>query len=312
MNCIVFRQPTHVYLGDASEHGLGGFSVRTGTAWRYLITPELRGRAHINLLEFMVQVVSIWIDTLAGAIKPQDCLLAIGDNTTAAGWCKRTNFRSTNESDTDWIVKQKFARKLASLVLENEAVLYTQWFRGADNIVTDSLSRDLYFLSPSSHTKILQNTVAAQLPHNFRIQQVPSEVSCFITSTLRQLPVKTQRLKQQKASELARSKFGTPFSTVLDSQDPYIWKDLTVSNEISLSLPSLTQCESVPSLQDVVNIWWKAQSTPPCHMWRRPSGQTTGATQDWTRTVRLASCSTSSGELTKTKTDLERSRRLCP
>ena len=126
MNCIVFRKPTHVYLGDASEHGLGGFSVKTGKAWRYLIPVNLRGRAHINLLEFLVQVVSIWIDILDGAINPHDCLLAMGDNTTAAGWCKQTNFRENGEANTDWIVKQKVARQLASLILQIQAVLYTQ------------------------------------------------------------------------------------------------------------------------------------------------------------------------------------------
>ena len=310
MNCIVFRKPTHVYLGDASEHGLGGFSVKTGKAWRYLIPVKLRGRAHINLLEFLVQVVSIWIDMLDGAIYSQDCLLAMGDNTTAAGWCKRTNFRENNEADTDWMVKQKVARKLASLVLDKEAVLYTQWFKGISNVVTDSLSRDLYFLSPSSHETFLRKTASIQLPNNFKIHQVPNKVSCFITSILQQLPVKTQRLKQQKASELAHSKFGNLSSTVLASQNPYIWKDLTCSSKILSCLPSLTPCESVPTLQDVVNTWWREQSTPPCHMWHRPSGQTTGMTQDWTQTVRHASYSTSSGEHTKTKTVPERNKKL--
>mmetsp|Transcript_5756 Transcript_5756/g.6259 ORF Transcript_5756/g.6259 Transcript_5756/m.6259 type:complete len:119 (-) Transcript_5756:839-1195(-) len=117
---------------------------------------------------------------------------------------------------------------------------------------------------------------------------------------LQQLPVKTQRSKPQKASELAHLKLGNRFSTALTSQDPYIWMDSTLSRKISLCLPSLTQYESVPSLQDVTSTWWKAQSTPPSHMWHRPSGQTTGETRDWTQTVKCASCSTSSGEHIRT------------
>jgi hypothetical protein len=39
---------------------------------------------------------------------------------------------------------------------------------------------------------------------------------------LQQLPVKTQRLKPQKASDLALSKLGSRFSTALTSHDPYI------------------------------------------------------------------------------------------
>ena len=110
-----------------------------------MIPVNLRGRAHINLLEFIVQVVLIWIDMIAGAINPQGFLLVIGYYTTAARWCKRIFVRSSGESDTDWIVKQKLAQKLASLVLDKEYVLYTQWFKVIDNVVSDTLSRDLYF-----------------------------------------------------------------------------------------------------------------------------------------------------------------------
>ena len=126
--------------------------VQSSKAWRFLIPIELRGRAHINLLEFLIQVVSIWIDIDAGNVLPQDCLLAMGNNTTAAGWCCRTNFRETSEGDQDLIVKQKVARKLAMLILESDSVLYTQWFKGTWNLVTDSLSQDVHLLSPNLHT----------------------------------------------------------------------------------------------------------------------------------------------------------------
>ena len=93
MNNLVFRRPNRIHIGDASEHGLGGMCTQNGKAWRYLIPTKLQGRAHINLLEFLIQVVSIWLDIECGNVRPQDCILAMGDNTTAAGWCRRTNFR---------------------------------------------------------------------------------------------------------------------------------------------------------------------------------------------------------------------------
>jgi hypothetical protein len=150
MNSIVFRAPDHVYIGDTSKHGLGGIAVNHGASWRWEIPEELRGRAHINILEFMVQLISIWIDILAGRIKSQDFILAIGDSTTAAGWLRRSNFRESlekteMETPNDWFVKQQVARKLATLILDCEGVLYSQWFKGKDNVVKDSLSRDLYF-----------------------------------------------------------------------------------------------------------------------------------------------------------------------
>ena len=58
MNLIVFRKPNIIYIGDASEHGLGAYASH-GRAWRLTIPEHLRGRAHINLLEFIIHVVSI-------------------------------------------------------------------------------------------------------------------------------------------------------------------------------------------------------------------------------------------------------------
>ena len=289
MNVLTFREPNRIYIGDASEHGLGGMSIKSGKAWRYLIPPKLRGRAHINLLEFLVQVISIWVDIEEKSIQPQDCLLAMGDNTTAAGWCRRTNFRESSEGEVDWIVKQQVARKLANLILESESVLYTQWFKGSWNLVTDSLSRDIHLFTEETHTKFLQSTVACQLPLNFQIQTLPKKICSFISSVLQQLPVKELQSKPQKASKLVHSKLGKLSSSELDSQDPCIWMDSALSRKISSCLPSLKQYDPAPSLQDITDIWWKEQSSPPCHMYLRPSGQTIGRTRDWTQTARRVS-----------------------
>ena len=97
---------------------------------------------------------------------------------------------SIDESDDEWAVKQIVSRKLASLVLDSNIVLYRQWFKGEENVVADSLSRDCYYLSSSTHQKFLNHVVPHQLPPNFKIQPVPKEISCFITSILQQLPVK--------------------------------------------------------------------------------------------------------------------------
>ena len=144
MNSVVFRKPDIVHIGDASEHGLGAFASH-GRAWRFVIPENLRGRAHINLLEFLTQVVSIWIDIIERKTSSQDCILCMGDSTTAMGWLRRSNFREKDESNREWEVKQNVARKMANLVLDSETVLYRQWFEGEKNVVADSLSRDAYF-----------------------------------------------------------------------------------------------------------------------------------------------------------------------
>ena len=58
MNLLTFRQPDVVYICDAAEYGLGGFASH-GRAWTYEIPPELRDRAHINLLEYLAQIIAI-------------------------------------------------------------------------------------------------------------------------------------------------------------------------------------------------------------------------------------------------------------
>ena len=75
-----------------------------------------------------------------------DCILLSGDSTTTMGWLQKTNFREEDEDDTDWIAKQAVARKLASIILDLESVLYCQWFCRNQNIVADSLSRDTLYL----------------------------------------------------------------------------------------------------------------------------------------------------------------------
>ena len=300
MNLLTFRQPDTTHIGDASEHGLGAFASH-GRAWRYIIPVHLRGRAHINLLEFLTQVVSIWIDIIEGKTNPEDCILCMGDSTSAMGWLRRSNFRLKEENDFEWKVKQNIARKLASLVLESKTMLYRQWFAGELNVVADSLSRDAYYLSQQSHTSFLHSVASPQLPQNFHISPVPTEICYFISSMLEQLPVKELRLLPQKPSETALGNAGILLSLESEHLPSCILTHYQHSRKTSSCPPSHKPSENVLSHKDITNIWLKEQSAPPLHMWHRPSGQTTGRTQDWTATVKLASYCKNNTEGTKTK-----------
>ena len=57
MNLPTFRIPTHTTIGDACEHVLGALKVESGVVWSWVIPEKFRGRAQINLLEFMTQVI---------------------------------------------------------------------------------------------------------------------------------------------------------------------------------------------------------------------------------------------------------------
>ena len=99
---------------------------------------------------------------MEGVTQQQDCLLSIGDNTSALGW-------------------------IVNLILVSQTVLYKQLLKGQDNIVADSLSRDNYFMNTNTHTLFLKLTVPQQLPVNFKIKPLPKDICSLITSTLQQL-----------------------------------------------------------------------------------------------------------------------------
>ena len=309
MNLITFRKPTLIYINDACEHGIGGFATH-GRAWTWIIPPHLRGRAHINLLEFMAQLVSIWIDVIEKKIQPLDCLLGMGDNTASMGWLRRANFRELNESDKEWYAKQQTARKLATLVLNSNTVLYRQWFRGADNELADSLSRDALYLPPQSHKTFLTQTLPTQIPNSFHIAPPPKEILSFISSILLLLPVQQQRLVAPKPSELLLSNTGLISSQGLECNTSFS-KFLPNSSRISSCRPSHKPYVRPPSLKEIEENWWKAQSMPPSRMWHRPSGQTTGLTPDWTAMGKSVSYSRSNLEGTAIRTVKNASRKHC-
>ena len=307
MNLLTFRKPDIVYICDASEYGLGGFASH-GRAWTYTIPNHLRNRAHINILEYLTQIVSLWIDIIEGTVNKEDCVLAIGDNTSAMGWLRRSNFRQKDDSDISWDVKQQLSRHLANLTLNADICLYKQWLKGADNQVADSLSRDAYYMNTNTHKNFLNLVIPQQLPPNFKIKPIPNEVSCFITSILQQLPVTQQQSSIQKPSDLARGNIGT-LSYIASELHQSSWMECQDIRKI-LSCQDLPKpLEKAPSLREIIQTWWKEQSQPPSHMWHRPSGQTTGMTPDWTMMEKLAISCKNSTEDTATRTKHKRNRR---
>ena len=147
MNILSYRSPTHLYRSDSCKHGLGGYTSQ-GLAWRWIIPDRLLPRAHINLLEFLASIICIWLDILKGRVPPESCLLSMGDSTTAAGWLRKSNFKEDDENDVETTVKLITARHLANLILHAKACLYSQWFVGDENDVSDSLSRDIHLSPP--------------------------------------------------------------------------------------------------------------------------------------------------------------------
>ena len=318
MNLLTFREPTHIIIGDACEHGLGAFHLESGIGYSYIIPEKLRGRAHINVLEFLTQVIQIWFDIIDGRIPPFSCILAMGDNTASMGWLRRSNFKENNnenieeETNEDWMVKQDIARKLADIILSANSCLYSQWFAGDKNVCTDSLSRDGLFLSRSSHLAMLNHYIPKQTPANLDIRPLPKVIVSWIGSLLQRMPVLTRRFVKPKPSELLLGVAGTISSSPSVLSKFYSSMDSRRFIKTSSCLPSLKQCVKQPSVDSLKSLWSNRLSKPPSHMWHRPSGQVTGLTRDWTLMVRLASSSKNNGEDTRIQTRTGRNRKLSP
>ena len=280
MNLLTPRRPTLEYFSDACEHGLGGLALH-GRAWRLELPEDLRGRLTLNMLEFLAAFIGPWIDIIEGNMPLLSCALSHLDSTTADGWLHRSNFREhyiddgtrKRESIVEIGVKRDAARKFASLLLEADVILYSQWFPGKLNVEADSLSRDTH-LSVDELTSLLRSSPSCQLPPNFEIRPLPNEISSWILSLARRLPVSKQVSQRLPRSELFRGAGGLPLLTPLASDKTSSSSDSNLGRRTSSSEPSPKPCATEPTLRPSTNDWLNRQSEIPSETFVRPSGKT--------------------------------------
>jgi hypothetical protein len=80
----------------------------------------------------MASTITVWVDIKAGLILPEDCLLSQTYSSASAGWLRKTNF--TNDLDED--IQLSTARKLATLLIDFQCCIYSQWFSGDENNIS--------------------------------------------------------------------------------------------------------------------------------------------------------------------------------
>ena len=115
---VTYALPDYFYWSDASSHSLGGFN-HEGLAWRWEIPKKWKNVVSINLLEFIVAVVTIM---LLLKDKPKDSkILAFADNSSALGWLYKSSFHPASKVNHD-----KVAREFAMFMMKNEFSLYSE------------------------------------------------------------------------------------------------------------------------------------------------------------------------------------------
>ena len=155
LNRLVCRVPTHLFHADSCPEGMGGYSARSGRAWRCKIDKtqldQLRNMKNCdptrsnNLFEFIAIVESVWVDCWFHEVHPDDAVFALTDNSSAVGWMYKTSFGS------DKPLHVEVAEKLTRLVFHHKFALHTEHIPGKQNDVSSDRirARSLPRLPPS-------------------------------------------------------------------------------------------------------------------------------------------------------------------
>jgi hypothetical protein len=293
MNLIVTRRPNKLCWSDACPFGIGGFLLSSGRAWRIRIpnTSILYGSPLINnLLEFIGMAVNIWLECLVA--DEHDCILALGDNTSAVGW-----LHNSSRLNVKWAAHAAHllvARHVALLVLKANCCLASQHIQGALNTVADLLSfagsrtraggkrHPIAFDDPPDDilTQRFHLYYTEQIPQSFAISPLPKEILSWVLFVLRiaassltaELKAATKRttvsggdgsVSAPKADvQLTLSSLSYPQSDANFSSDP--------------SLPAFEQpngpLEAEKLMASVKDQWSRALCAKPQATWLRRLG----------------------------------------
>jgi hypothetical protein len=104
------------------------------------------------------------------------CIFTESDSMILTGWLYKRNF-----AEEDKLAVFMITQKLGDILLEAGVCLYSQWFAGILNKVTDSLSMD-HSLDDVELTSFFIFALPHQTPHHFEINLLPSAVCSFLIS----------------------------------------------------------------------------------------------------------------------------------
>jgi hypothetical protein len=293
MNLIVTRRPNRLNWSDSCPFGLGGFLLKSGRAWRLRIPKEsiLYGSPKINnLLEFLGMAVNIWLECLDA--DEQDCILSIGDNTSAVGWLHNSSRLSHKcaAHEAHLVV----ARQVALLVLNAGCCLASQHIRGDLNVIADLLSfsggitraggkrHPIAFDDPPNNilTQRFHLYYMEQIPENFKISQLPSEILSWVLSILR-IAASSLTVESKTATKPTTEPGGAGSASAPQPEEPLTLSSLCYpqSDENSSSDPSLSAFAQHNSRKvaeklqaSVKSQWSQALCAKPQATWLRRFG----------------------------------------
>lgn len=174
INHITFTHPTLVAFSDACDHGFGGF-VLGGEGWRYELPPDLIRIFHINLLEFIAQVLTIEFALLHSKFQPTPHrILGFTDSSSALGWLFCSTFDPISQP-----LHNNIACELAWIGTKHNCSLFAQHIKGDAKIIADSLSRDFH-LSNTQLTSIICSHIPLEDHSAFKIMTHPRDITLWL------------------------------------------------------------------------------------------------------------------------------------
>ena len=305
LNTMTMRRPSQLVWSDSCPFGLGGMHL-SGRAWRFPIpteSPLFGDDTANNLLEFIAMVANIWLLIIEleslGAL--EECILALGDSTSAIGWLFKSGKLPSQSLYFEAV--QFVARKLAELVLGSSHCLASQHLQGEHNVVPDLLSfagsqrgepHPLASDFPSDEELTQRfHTYAPQLiPPGFVISPLPSEISSFVLQALQIAESSWSRDKKRPTK--GKTGLGDGGSASVEKQVSPTTSFSGASNTTRESLPfdpsspstvSLIGTSPEPMKESVRNRWWHRLCEMPQAIWVRRSGTITNQVPFTSRTA---------------------------
>jgi hypothetical protein len=292
LNRLTVRRPTQLGLSDSCPFGLGGFSLN-GRAWRLQIPPSCAfyGDSTINnLLEFLAMMVTIWIillecDELGLS---EECILVLGDNTSAIGWLFRSG--RIPKSSFYYEAVQLVARKLAELITDSSHILASQHLKGQKNVVADLLSyvgssrEEPSPIAPDNPsdaelTRRFHSLLPQLIPQSFAILPLPDEILSFATLALQTAELSWIRVKNLPTKAKTASGAAGLGSVMKHSSTLTPSSLLYLNGNESSSFDPSSRCtetlrglKQADFLESVRRPWWHQLCALPQATWLRRSG----------------------------------------
>jgi hypothetical protein len=299
INLLVSRHPDHMIRTDACEHGLGGYSLTTGRAWRWEIPVKLRNLKSINFLEFLACITGIVISMVDGEGKAGDCYLSLGDNTSSLGWLRKSNFAA----DTEQSAHSALARVFALLMADWSLCLTSRWFAGKENEVADLCSRN--HSRPDEYlTAYIKLVYPTQVSPAFQVSSLPAGLDSWLSYWVRRKHDETASPPPLTSLPIATSPTGSSSCTAANLATTSSLTGTAPTSGTSSSARSPKPCanEPIPTVQRDMITWLRRHARPPSDMYARPSSQRVDPIRHSTRMARLHSFYNASTKGTGTTT----------